>query len=112
MHRFTYNEEMPVESCTQSLCDLALRFGEDGEDSMVRHISMQRLVYADDPEIIAESNMKDSGNPITSRSMSFAPACCLSDQLSIRIADVSEKFMRSPMYSESSVWSSPACWRS
>jgi len=28
---------MPVESCTQSLCDLALRFGEDGEgDAMVR----------------------------------------------------------------------------
>ena len=23
---------MPVESCTQSLCDLALRFGEDDED--------------------------------------------------------------------------------
>jgi 20S proteasome alpha/beta subunit len=38
-HRFTYNEQMPVESCTQSLCDLALRFGEDGEDSMVRHTS-------------------------------------------------------------------------
>jgi hypothetical protein len=36
-HRFTYNEPMPVESCTQSLCDLALRFGEDGNDSgMVR----------------------------------------------------------------------------
>lgn len=26
-HRFSYNEPMPVESCTQSLCDLALRFG-------------------------------------------------------------------------------------
>ena len=31
-HRFTYNEPMPVESCTQSVCDLALRFGEDTED--------------------------------------------------------------------------------
>jgi hypothetical protein len=31
-HRFTYNEAMPVESLTQSLCDLALRFGEDDED--------------------------------------------------------------------------------
>ncbi|KAK9820261.1 hypothetical protein WJX72_008250 [[Myrmecia] bisecta] len=30
-HRFSYNEPMPVESCTQSLCDLALRFG-DGDD--------------------------------------------------------------------------------
>lgn len=38
-HRFTYNEPMPVESCTQSLCDLALRFGEDGEEAgMVRGI--------------------------------------------------------------------------
>ena len=31
-HRFTYNEPMPVESCTQSLCDLALQFGEDKDD--------------------------------------------------------------------------------
>ena len=31
-HRFTYNEAMPVESCVQSLCDLALRFGEDEDD--------------------------------------------------------------------------------
>jgi hypothetical protein len=31
-HRFTYNEPMPVESCTQSLCDLALQFGEDDEE--------------------------------------------------------------------------------
>jgi 20S proteasome subunit alpha 5 len=27
-HRFTYNEPMPVESCTLSTCDLSLRFGE------------------------------------------------------------------------------------
>ncbi len=38
-HRFTYNEPIPVESCTQSLCDLALRFGEDSDEGggMVRH---------------------------------------------------------------------------
>ena len=37
-HRFSYNELMPVESCTQSLCGLALQFGEDDEDKdrMVR----------------------------------------------------------------------------
>ena len=37
-HRFSYNEPMPVESCTQSLCGLALQFGEDDEDKdrMVR----------------------------------------------------------------------------
>lgn len=31
-HRFSYNEAMPIESTTQSLCDLALRFGEDNDD--------------------------------------------------------------------------------
>ena len=30
-HAFTYNEPIPVESLTQSLCDLALKFGEDDE---------------------------------------------------------------------------------
>ncbi len=38
-HRFTYNEAMPVESCTQALSDLALRFGEDDDEEggMVSH---------------------------------------------------------------------------
>lgn len=43
-HRFSYNEPMPAESCTQSLCDLALRFGEDGEDSMSRPFGVALLV--------------------------------------------------------------------
>ncbi|DBA93567.1 hypothetical protein WJX82_000246 [Trebouxia sp. C0006] len=30
-HRFSYDEPMPVESCTQALCDVALSFGEDDE---------------------------------------------------------------------------------
>ena len=34
--RFSYNEPMSVESCTQSLCDLALRFGEGDSASMAR----------------------------------------------------------------------------
>ncbi|CAI7934168.1 unnamed protein product [Closterium sp. NIES-54] len=34
-HRFSYNEPMLVESCTQALCDLSLKFGEGGDDSMV-----------------------------------------------------------------------------
>jgi len=29
-HRFTYNEPLSIESCAQSICDLALNFGEDG----------------------------------------------------------------------------------
>lgn len=32
-HRFTYDEPLTAEACTQALCDLALRFGEDGRDS-------------------------------------------------------------------------------
>ena len=35
-HRFSYGEPMTVESTTQALCDLALRFGEGDEESMVR----------------------------------------------------------------------------
>lgn len=36
-HRFTFNEEIKVESVTQAVCDLALRFGEsmDNEDAMM-----------------------------------------------------------------------------
>jgi 20S proteasome subunit alpha 5 len=32
-HRFTYDEPMKVESLTQSICDLALSFGEGGEEN-------------------------------------------------------------------------------
>merc|ERR1712216_42440 len=31
-HGFTYNESIPVLSVTQSICDMALRFGETGDD--------------------------------------------------------------------------------
>ncbi|KLU81807.1 proteasome component PUP2 [Magnaporthiopsis poae ATCC 64411] len=36
-HAFNYNEDLRVESCTQAICDLALRFGEsaDGEESIM-----------------------------------------------------------------------------
>lgn len=34
-HRFTYNEPMPVESCTLSTCDLSLRFGEGGKKKLL-----------------------------------------------------------------------------
>ncbi|KAG1047423.1 hypothetical protein G6F43_010125 [Rhizopus delemar] len=36
-HRFTYEERLKVESVTQSVCDLALRFGEgaEGEESIM-----------------------------------------------------------------------------
>ncbi len=32
-HRFTYDEPMRLESLTQSICDLALSFGEGGEEN-------------------------------------------------------------------------------
>lgn len=36
-HTFNFNEPLKVESCTQAICDLALRFGEgaDGEESVM-----------------------------------------------------------------------------
>lgn len=36
-HTFNYNEPLGVESCTQAICDLALRFGEgaEGEESVM-----------------------------------------------------------------------------
>lgn len=40
MHAITYDEKIGVESCTQAVCDLALRFGESVEDDdalMVRN---------------------------------------------------------------------------
>ena len=52
-HRFTYNEPMPVESLTQSLCDLALRFGEDDDDDdggMSRPFGVALLIAGWDAE--------------------------------------------------------------
>ena len=47
-HRFQYNEPMPVESCTQSLCDLALQFGEDDEEGGMVWFLRTRHGYNDD----------------------------------------------------------------
>mmetsp|Transcript_38422 Transcript_38422/g.83591 ORF Transcript_38422/g.83591 Transcript_38422/m.83591 type:complete len:238 (-) Transcript_38422:447-1160(-) len=43
-HRFSYNEPMSTESCTQSLCDLALRFGEGDDDVPSRPFGVALLV--------------------------------------------------------------------
>ena len=38
-HRFSYNEAMSVESTTQALCNLALKFGEgESHETMVKNI--------------------------------------------------------------------------
>ena len=51
-HKFTYNEAIPVESLTQSLCDLALRFGEDDDEGggMSRPFGVALLVAGWDEE--------------------------------------------------------------
>jgi 20S proteasome subunit alpha 5 len=45
-HTFTFNEPMTTESCTQAICDLALRFGEDrkSEKAMSRPFGVALLV--------------------------------------------------------------------
>lgn len=46
-HRFTYNEPIKVESVTQAVCDLALRFGEGAEGqeaSMSRPFGVSLLI--------------------------------------------------------------------
>ena len=52
-HAFNYNETLRVESCTQAICDLALRFGEgaDGEESvMSRPFGVALLIAGVDEE--------------------------------------------------------------
>ena len=51
-HRFSYNEPLPLESASQALCDLALRFGESGEDddaAMSRPFGVALLLAGVDP---------------------------------------------------------------
>lgn len=50
-HRFNYDEPMTVEACTQSICDLALRFGEGrkkGQEQMSRPFGVALLVVGMD----------------------------------------------------------------
>ncbi|KAE8674186.1 Proteasome subunit alpha type-5 [Hibiscus syriacus] len=47
-HRFSYGEPMAVESTTQALCDLALRFGEGDEESMSRPFGVSLLIAGHD----------------------------------------------------------------
>ncbi|CAL4983218.1 unnamed protein product [Urochloa decumbens] len=47
-HRFSYGEPMTVESSTQTICDLALRFGEGDEESMSRPFGVSLLIAGHD----------------------------------------------------------------
>ncbi|KAJ3429500.1 proteasome subunit alpha type [Anaeramoeba flamelloides] len=50
-HRFTYGEKIGTESVTQSVCDLALRFGEDrGKSTMSRPFGVSLLIAGVDSE--------------------------------------------------------------
>jgi 20S proteasome alpha/beta subunit len=44
MHAFTYDEKIGVESCTQAVCDLALRFGESVEDDDALMVSPRSAI--------------------------------------------------------------------
>ncbi|XP_006295832.2 proteasome subunit alpha type-5-A [Capsella rubella] len=47
-HRFLYGEPITVESTTQALCDLALRFGEGDEESMCWPFGVSLLIAGHD----------------------------------------------------------------
>eukprot|EP00899_Mesostigma_viride_P026123 jgi/Mesvir1/6696/Mv13730-RA.1 len=49
-HRFTYNEPMRVDSLTQSICDLALHFGEGDSSSMSRPFGVALLIAGYDED--------------------------------------------------------------
>lgn len=49
-HYFTYNEPMPVLSCTTSLCELAMSFAGDGEKRMSRPFGVALLVAGKDED--------------------------------------------------------------
>lgn len=51
MHAFTYDEPIGVESCTQAVCDLALRFGESVEDDDALMVSMSSARLTPVPSI-------------------------------------------------------------
>jgi 20S proteasome subunit alpha 5 len=67
-HAFNYNEPLRVESCTQAICDLALRFGEgaEGEESiMSRPFGVALLIAGYDEDgpslyVIYSHSLEDS----------------------------------------------------
>lgn len=51
-HRFNFDEPLEIEALTQSICDLALQFGEDGdnEDTMSRPFGVSLLIAGYHPK--------------------------------------------------------------
>ena len=58
-HHFNYSETLGVESCTQAICDLALRFGEgaDGEESVMSRPFGVALLIAGIDESVGEPQL-------------------------------------------------------
>mmetsp|Transcript_990 Transcript_990/g.1591 ORF Transcript_990/g.1591 Transcript_990/m.1591 type:complete len:262 (+) Transcript_990:36-821(+) len=78
-HTFTYDEPMMVESCTQALCDLALRFGEDRsgkkkEDVMSRPFGVALLVAGIDEKGPSLYHCDPSGTFIQYRAKAIGAA--------------------------------------
>lgn len=63
-HAFHYAEPLRVESCTQAICDLALRFGETGDDEetvMSRPFGVALLIAGydeDGPQLYVEQSSR------------------------------------------------------
>lgn len=75
-HAFHFSESLRVESCTQAICDLALRFGEgaDGEESvMSRPFGVALLIagYDEDGPQLYVQQTKQRRGPVT-RKMKWA----------------------------------------
>jgi len=77
-HRFTYNEPMDVHSITQSLCDVALRFGEEGdddeEDTMSRPFGVALLMAGMSGDEPALYHMDPSGTYVRFKAKAIGSA--------------------------------------
>ena len=79
-HAFNYNEPLRVESCTQAICDLALRFGEgaEGEESiMSRPFGVALLIAGydeDGPSLYVQCSLDIWRNDQLKRTIATTPS--------------------------------------
>jgi len=97
-HKFTFDEPMPTAALTQAVCDLALSFGEDGDDKkMSRPFGVAllvagydddepRLYYADPSGTFAHYKAKAMGSGGEGAQSTLQD--CYSDALSLENAEV------------------------
>jgi len=52
-HAFTYDEQIKVESVTQAVCDLALRFGESVHDEDAMMVRLHEILSVKFSEILS-----------------------------------------------------------